>query len=240
MRTIEYKNWLTAQGYQPGTVTAQMHRASRVENCYGDLDQMYSEDQLQRVIGELTYSRADYRNNRPNETKIPFDGDVYNNLASYRNAVERYKRFLEGRTEVGDADELDALQEEVATESKLTIGLEKDMQAVLRLNISQLENGLRITDGGREKQVEAGFIDITATDSAGTIVVIELKTGIAGKNAVAQVLSYMGCVLDQEEGKDVRGILVASDFDKKARAAARMVPSLSLVRYTFSFQFMQE
>jgi hypothetical protein len=239
MQTTEYKKWLTTQGYQPGTVTAQIHRASRVESCYGDLDKQHLTDQLQGLIEALAYSRADQRNNRPNETKILFAGDVYSNLASYRDAVKRYKRFLEGRAEVEDAEEYANVRDETV-QSPQTISLEKDMQAAIRLNISQLEHGLQITDGGRERQVESGLIDITATDSSGSIVVIELKTGVAGKSAVAQVLSYMGCIVDEEEGKDVRGILVASDFDKKARAAVKMVPSLSLVRYSFSFQFTQE
>jgi hypothetical protein len=35
----------------------------------------------------------------------------------------------------------------------------------------------------------------------------------------------------------VIGILVAADFDKKARAAARMVPNLVLRRYSVRFHF---
>ncbi|QEG25161.1 endonuclease NucS domain-containing protein [Mariniblastus fucicola] len=129
------------------------------------------------------------------------------------------------------------LPEQVATQ---TIGLERDMQTAIRLNIEQLEPGLRITDGGKERSVETGFIDICATDADGKTVVIELKTGVAGQRAVAQVLSYIGSVMDEEDVGDVRGMLVASDFDRKARAAAKVVPALTLIRYQFSFQFTQE
>ena len=138
----------------------------------------------------------------------------------------------------------EAVTEVIPQESELIqsqkIGLERDMQAAIRLNISQLESGLEITDNGRERSVESGFIDITAKDSQGTTVVIELKTGVAGQRAVAQILSYIGSIIDEEESENVRGILVASDFDRKARAAARVVPSLTLVRYNFSFQFTIE
>ena len=65
---------------------------------------------------------------------------------------------------------------------------------------------------------------------------IELKTGTAGRNAVGQILSYMGDVA-AEEGKRVRGILVAGDFDKRARAAARIVPSLALRTFRVRFEF---
>ena len=53
---------------------------------------------------------------------------------------------------------------------------------------------------------------------------------------IGQVLSYMGDVAD-EESTEVRGILVAGEFDDKARAAARVVPGLSLRRYRVKFEF---
>ena len=66
---------------------------------------------------------------------------------------------------------------------------------------------------------------------------IELKTGTASQRAIAQILSYMGDVLNEEVGSSVRGILVASNFDSKARSAARMVPNLQLKRYKVEFSF---
>ncbi len=114
------------------------------------------------------------------------------------------------------------------------------MQAALRTAISQLEEGLTIIDDGAECSVDSSFIDITARDVSGAIVVIELKTGAAGQRAVAQILSYMGDIASEEPGVPVRGILVASAFDKKARSAARMVSALSLCSYGVRFQFSKE
>ena len=54
-------------------------------------------------------------------------------------------------------------------------GLERDLQKALRANIGQLETGLKIVDGGTEKNVPAGRIDITAEDPGGTTVVIEVR-----------------------------------------------------------------
>ena len=126
-----------------------------------------------------------------------------------------------------------AVEEEVGQR----IGLERDMQAALRIEIDQLEPGLTIIDDGAERSVDSGFIDITARDISGMTVVIELKAGPAGQRAVAQILSYMGDVAAEEESGKVRGILVASSFDGKAKAAARMVPSLILRKYSVRFLF---
>ena len=239
MQTEKYRNWLAAQNYQGGTITAQMHRAGRVEEHYGDLDALYNGDRLEGLIAELNYTTQDRRNNRPNQTNIPFNGNAYNNLASYRDAVRRYRRFLEDGSDIPES-EVSGTEPSPEPEVAQTIGLEKDMQAAIRQNISQIEQGLRITDGGRERSVETGFIDITAEDSESIPVVIELKTGVAGQRAVAQILSYIGSVMEEEGIDNVRGILIASEFDRKARAAAKVVPNLTLMRYQFSFQFFPE
>ena len=236
-----YQHWLEQRGYADGTVQAQMHRAGRVEECYGDLDEHYDRDQLRSVIDELKYSAEDERRNKPNPSKIPFNGNIRKNLASYRNATERYCNF---RRETVDDKNIAGISnfptkdvEEAINEHGQLIRLERDLQAALRRTIEQLEPGLEIIDDGAERVVSSGFIDITARDAGGSIVVIELKTGTARQKAVAQVLSYMGDVADEEPDAEVRGILVAGDFDKKARAAARVVPTLSLRAYRVNFEF---
>lgn len=83
---------------------------------------------------------------------------------------------------------------------------------------------------------EAGRIDITAIDSRGNIVVIELKAGMARPEAIAQILAYMGSVSETDR-KPVRGILVAGDFHKKVILAAKNVTSLELKKYSFVFNF---
>jgi endonuclease len=113
------------------------------------------------------------------------------------------------------------------------------MLAALRLRIEQPEPGLTIIDDGAECSVDSGFIDIPARDASGATVVIELKAGAAGQRAVAQILSYMGDVAAEEEGGKVRGILVASEFDAKSKAGARMVPGLSLRKYSIRFFFSE-
>ena len=233
-----YRQWLEQQKYAAGTVDAQVYRSARVEEFHGDLDEHFANDRMNSLVEALKYSTDDERRLRPNPSKIPFDGDARSNLASYRNAIERYRKFrdvvgdqVDRAEKVGNRDITSlTLEEEVGQR----IGLERDMQAALRIEINQLEAGLIITDDGAERSVDSGFIDITARDASGATVVIELKAGPAGQRAIAQILSYMGDVAT-EEGGVVRGILVASGFDAKAKAAARMVPNLSLRKYSVRF-----
>jgi RecB family endonuclease NucS len=117
----------------------------------------------------------------------------------------------------------------------MKFGIERDLQRALCLQIEQMEPGLKITDAGKKTKVAAGWIDITAEDQNGAAVVIELKAGEADRDAIGQILGYMGDMA--LENKVVRGILVAGDFAPRAIAAARVVPNLRLEKYSFNFAF---
>lgn len=233
-----YREWLEGQKYQSSTITTQLNRVGRVERCHGDLDDHHRVDRMTSLIKDLTYSTDDKRHNRPNPSKIEIDGDIKDNLASYRNAVKLYMKYLDSIKIYGELpsnSKIELMDDREETGQR--IGLERDLQAALRIDIAQIEPGLTITDDGAERSVDSGFIDITAIDAQDITVVIELKAGTAGQRAIAQILSYMGDVSMEEENGQVRGILVASDFDSKAKAAAKMVPNLILRKYSVRFTF---
>ncbi len=241
MKKNDFKHWLEIQGYQPGTIVSKINRAERVEKYYGQLDTQFEMDRLASILEALSYSTEDERKNRPNPSLIPFEGDPRTNLASYSESIRMYQKF---RMDETSADST-ALEISSSTPSNVAgddeggqrLALERDMQAALRLDIEQLENGLAIIDGGAERSVESGFIDITARDVSGATVVVELKTGLAGQRAIAQILSYMGDIMAEKEDGMVRGILVASEFDARSKAAARVIPNLILRKYSVRFTF---
>ncbi|WP_442597335.1 endonuclease NucS domain-containing protein [Parapusillimonas sp. JC17] len=240
----DYINWLTEQKYSDGTRTAQLYRVQKVEECYGNLDEHFQNGTLQSIIDDLEYSTKDERQNKPNPSKIQFEGNIRNNLQSYKNAVVRYRKFLmdDGfkaesvRSEaINDISDTPQTSQE-STQQRFT--LERDMQVALRQNIALLDSGLRIIDDGVERAVDSGLIDITCEDDNG-IVVIELKAGKADSRAIGQILGYMGDLQEEESAKQVRGILVAHDFDRRAKAAARVVPTLKLMNYSIEFKFTE-
>ncbi|MDE0679608.1 MAG: endonuclease NucS [Gammaproteobacteria bacterium] len=233
MKTTAYRAWLEARGLAQRSLGTRISDAKRVENHYGDLDELYAENRLANVLQELQYSKSDQRRNAPNPSKIPINGNLYDCLSSYRVAVNKYREYLESDD---DGSSPEPIEQSDDDGWERLFGLERDLQATLRDQIGQLEPGLEIIDGGGEHSVASGFIDITAKAPDDTVVVIELKAGTARRDAIAQILSYMGDIAT-EYPHEVRGILVAGDFDDKARAAARVVPSLLLRRYSIEFQF---
>lgn len=81
-------------------------------------------------------------------------------------------------------------------------------------------------------------IDILAKDIANNFVVIELKAGVADLSTFGQISAYVGWVKQNlaPEG-NVRGIIVANDFDEKMKYAIKSVPNIKLKRYMLEFQF---
>ncbi|HRC26138.1 MAG TPA: endonuclease NucS [Alphaproteobacteria bacterium] len=150
---------------------------------------------------------------------------------------EKFQAYLQAKGLMQEVEETSDSVNGIAEGNWQIDWMESAMQSALRHTISQLEEGLRIVDGGKEKAVECGRIDITAEDKTGALVVIELKTGIAGAGAVGQIMGYMGDLKAENPAKKVRGILVACDFDSKARSAAHLLDNLSLHHYRVNFEF---
>jgi hypothetical protein len=237
----DYKDWLASQEYAGNTQVAQLHRVQKVEQYYGSLDAAFENGTFDSIIAELQYSAADERVGKPNPSKIQFDGNIRNNLQSYKNAALRYRTFL---AQVGDASVFvqDAIDDATASRAqsesdRQKFGLERDMQAALRKNIEALEAGLQITDDGAERAVFSGFIDILCVDSGGVPTVIELKAGKTDARVVGQVLGYMGDLIHEDDAKHVRGIIVAHEFDKRTVSASRAIPNLKLFKYSIAFKF---
>ncbi len=228
-------SWLSEGGLSGTSLNSDMVRARALEAAYGDLDALWSEDGFAGLLRDLDYTAEDERAGRPNPCRVPINSQLYKQLASMRTLLRRDSEFREAGLE--PLDEPGAVVEEEVP--SLAFSFERDPQAALRANLGQLEPGLTVRDGGRERITASGKIDILAEDAAGRVVVIDLKAVTARREAVAQVLTYMGD-LAEGGGPVPRGILVAPGFDARCVAAARAVPGLSLVRYGFAFTFAPE
>ena len=79
----EFRSWLVRQGHTERSAGTRESHAARVEHYHGDLDDHHERDGLEGLMRLFTYSVDDQRSSRPNPTRIPIDGDLHNNLASY-------------------------------------------------------------------------------------------------------------------------------------------------------------
>ncbi len=165
-------------------------------------------------------------------------------LFSDRGFYQLYDDKIHGPLKA-EYDNDEARQEIIEDEEALisaSITLERDLEEYLVRNLEQLEEGLTLYSKesitGRQFKTDTGKIDILASDKAGNLVVLELKADIANSAALGQVLAYINSIRRHiAQGKKVRGIIIADDFDTKLRYAVSETPSVSLKKYEVSFTF---
>ena len=121
------------------------------------------------------------------------------------------------------------LPKRVQTRTRI-LSYEKELKQLLRAQLEKVEPGLVADDGGREREVASGKIDITARDANGHFVVIELKVGPCPAGAIEQVLGY-STDLEEETGIPCRAVLVAAEFTLRQRSAAKRAREMHLVTY---------
>ena len=163
------------------------------------------------------------------------------NISKFITAEAR--RFLEKtgfKVIQGGESYEDIENEETSTEVRLS--LERDLENYIIKNLDEIEEGLKIYSKGsvtgRQFSINNERIDILAIDKNNNYVVIELKVGTANYHVIGQILSYTSLVRrDIADKKEVRGIIIADDFDRKLRYAASEVPNISLKKYEIHFTF---
>jgi len=130
--------------------------------------------------------------------------------------------------------------EEVSPEA--VISLERDLEEYIIENLNQIESGLKLysKEGitGRQFNTDVGRIDILATDKNDNFVVIELKAGAANYPVVGQILGYISWVRQNiAKDKEVKGIIIAHNFERRLRFASSETANVSLKTYEVNFTF---
>ena len=139
--------------------------------------------------------------------------------------------------------------EEDDDESEAYFALESQLQEFIATNLERISiNGMKLKlfkdqagQLGKEYRTSDGKrIDILAVEDNGNFVVFELKKGRSPYNAIGQLASYMGWVMETVgKGKKVRGVIVAREIDDTLRYSIRAVPDISLFEYEIDFKLKQ-
>ncbi len=102
--------------------------------------------------------------------------------------------------------------DQLVDKSELKIaGHEVDIHEAIEENPEIVEDGLKVVE--REKETDAGFIDVFARDKDNVYVVIEVKRN-PDYNTVLQLQRYVEEIDDEFQG-DIRGILMAPKLSEK-------------------------
>jgi ribosomal protein S27AE len=114
---------------------------------------------------------------------------------------------------------------------------ERLIQVFLSQNLSQLGLGRLELVELEHPLPEVGRVDILARASDGTLYPIEVKRGVATRDAIGQLQSYVGELMSTYPSARVHGVLVAASLDGAATAALIATPTIDFWSYSAHFQF---
>ena len=125
--------------------------------------------------------------------------------------------------------------------------IEKQLEDFIIYNWAKTELGKRfdliIEEGelvSQQYRTDIGPIDILAKDKkTGCFVVIELKKNQTSDDTVGQLTRYMGWIMKKKNDKNVKGIIIAAEFDKKLEYAISAVPNIEVFLYQVDFKLSE-
>ena len=91
----EVAKWMQQTGmYENRTIESRRSNARTIMKFYGSLMEQWNKDGFANIMRELSYTKLDEAIGRPNPSKIPIEGNIYNGLATYRSTLKIYSAFL--------------------------------------------------------------------------------------------------------------------------------------------------
>lgn len=125
--------------------------------------------------------------------------------------------------------------------------LEKQLEDFIIANWESTSLGknyeLIIEDGELKSQqyrTDIGPIDILARDKeTGAHVVIELKKGQTSDDTIGQIARYMGWVEEKLNDNKVKGIIIATGYDKKLEYALKRMSGIEVYIYEIDFKLKE-
>lgn len=159
-------------------------------------------------------------------TKIDIESDLSSLLDYYKKVLSLPDSTL--RTEIGHG----------------LFYMEKQLEDFLIQNWDNTELGkmydLIIDDGdliSQQFRTDIGLIDILAKDKkTNDFVVIELKKNQTSDDTVGQIARYMGWIKENKKVDNVKGVIIAGQFDKKLEYAISIVPNIDIYIYEVDFK----
>jgi hypothetical protein len=125
--------------------------------------------------------------------------------------------------------------------------MEKQLEDFIIFNWPKTELGkkyeLIIEEGvllSQQYRTDIGPIDILAFDKkTSSYVVIELKRGQTSDDTIGQLARYMSWIKKHKKDKNVRGVIIAGQYDKKLDYAKEMIPNVEVYIYKVDFNLSE-
>lgn len=122
--------------------------------------------------------------------------------------------------------------------------MEQLLEDFLEKNLEHLEKGLKLYHDdngipGRQYSTDVGIIDLLCIDKDKKFVILEIKKEKGSDKAIGQITRYMGWVKENlANNKEVRGIVIVHEIDKKLDYSASVLISVEVKYYKIDLRFI--
>ena len=233
MMENKFRNWLLKRGNTgaANNYPKAIHRISKhySENVGAPIDIYEITDQSK--ISELAH---DYSQTGQ------FSVFGYEQHGRFRAAMGRYSDFFvesrgdEQNEEPNDSSELN----QDLNEPTSNFAYEKDLQTALCSQIIELFPSYKIYGGpsiGIEYSISGRRIDVLLENEE-SLLVVELKSGVADFKVFGQISMYIGLLQRQFPEKKISGVIVAGSIDESLIQACETSEKITLKTYRMSIE----
>ncbi|MBS3913459.1 MAG: DUF1016 family protein [Bacteroidetes bacterium] len=193
---------------------------------YGD-SFVFKAYKVKTIDGKITFQ---YTDSNKDATEIDLESDL-------ATICEYYKKIFQPTSS-------HALPVGV---SEISLGLfymEKQLEDFIIHNWDNTELGkkydLIIEEGellSQQFRTDIGPIDILVKDKkTGSYVVVELKRNQTSDDTIGQLARYMGWIKEHKNDKNVKGVIITGQYDKKLDYAREMLPNIDVFIYQVDFK----
>jgi Holliday junction resolvase-like predicted endonuclease len=122
----------------------------------------------------------------------------------WRNLTEKDAKLLFDEIKAQENKECDYT---LRSSEEVAETLERDIERLITQNPNLIRKGLKLL--GSQRRTDDGRLDVLFEDQAGNLVVVEVKLGHIGRDAIQQIKNYVR-YLRKQQNKKVSGIIVCA------------------------------
>ena len=174
------------------------------------------------------------------QNKILMEAIEEYSIYSNANELKRYKNQVldycsEQLTSVSSETQMIKLNS-----CSMNFSYEKDLQQTLCVHVSELFPDYDLFSGagvGIEYQIDSRRIDVLLERrSDKSLLIVELKTGLADYKVFGQISMYMGLIKRKFSDRLIEGVIIAGEIDQSLVQAAETNNAIKLMTYQLSIK----
>ena len=164
----------------------------------------------------------------------------YEQHGRFRAAIGRYSEFFVQKNNSDEIESSDVDSETYEENDQTTFAYERDLQTTLCSQISELFPGYKIYGDsgiGREYSVGGRRVDVLLEKMEnGSLLAVELKSGIADYKVFGQISMYIGLLQRQFPEKQISDVIVVGAIDESLKQACEITDKVALKTYRMSIE----